>query len=140
MSKTYTQKEFEAALSKGIASATGRREEQFNKRIQELGFNSVDEITALVGERDQIKSEFEKLQNETTIKTKKSEIKALGVDDTFVDYVFNAVEDGNYGAFLEANPKMMAENFNKQSSNPHIGGEVTDKENAMRRAAGLPEK
>lgn len=138
MSKTYTKEEFDKALSKGIASATGRREEQFNKMIKDLGFDSVEEVKLIRGERDQFKVDFENLQNETTIKSKKSEIKALGVDDTFVDYILGAVEDGNYSDFVEKNPKFKAETFGKVSSSPQIGGKAPDAEVALRKAAGLP--
>lgn len=148
MSKTYTQEEFDKALSKGIAAATGRREEQLGRKIKELGFDSVEQVKEfktnyenIIGERDRYKTDFENLQNEATISAKKTEIKGLGVDDTFVDYIYNTVEDGNYEEYITANPKFKAENFSKGGSQPLVNKtQPNENEDKMREAAGLPPK
>lgn len=137
MSKTYTQQE----VDKIIKDRLSRREDQFNKMINELGFESVEQVKNLKNERDSLQGEFDTLKGEVELNTKRSTVKALGVDDTFVDFLINTVEDGNYEEYITANPKFKAENFSKGGSQPLVNKtQPNENEDKMREAAGLPPK
>lgn len=137
MSKTYTQQE----VDKIIKDRLSRREDQFNKMINELGFESVEQVKNLKNERDSLQGEFDTLKGEVELNTKRSAVKALGVDDTFVDFLINTVEDGNYEEYITANPKFKAENFSKGGSQPLVNKtQPNENEDKMRQAAGLPPK
>lgn len=144
MSKTYTQEQVDAIINERM----GRREAQFERMIKDMGFESVDQVREIktnydtvVGERDQFKNDYDKLVGEANLNNKRQEITKLGVDEIFVDYVINAVGDGDINEFIEANPKFKAENFNAVNSNKPIGGvNNTDEINKMRKLVGIPEK
>ena len=137
MSKTYTQQE----VDKIIKDRLSRREDQFNKMINELGFESVEQVKNLKNERDSLQGEFDTLKGEVELNTKRSTVKALGVDDTFVDFLINTVEDGNYEEYITANPKFKAENFSKGGRQPLVNKtQPNENEDKMREAAGLPPK
>ena len=137
MSKTYTQQE----VDKIIKDRLSRREDQFNKMINELGFESVEQVKNLKNERDSLQGEFDTLKGEVELNNKRSTVKALGVDDTFVDFLINTVEDGNYEEYITANPKFKAENFSKGGSQPLVNKtQPNENEDKMRQAAGLPPK
>lgn len=140
--KKYSQEQVDAIINERV----GRRDKQFQARINELGFGSEDEIKNLksdydniLGERDQYKNDYETLFQANELEGKKKTIKSLGVDEAFVDYVLNTAEDGNYEAFIEANPKLKAETFTQVNSNPHISGKPINKDDEkMRSIFGLP--
>jgi hypothetical protein len=129
MEKKYTQKEFESALSKGIASATGRREEQFKKRLNDLGFESEEQLIDLknnfdiiTGERDQFKSKIEAIETEKQLNAKRQQFKEVGIDERFVDFVMNEVQDGDLDEYITNNPQYLTETFTNTNSDGGYNG------------------
>ena len=56
-----------------------------------------------------------------------------------VGFALGQVEDGDFGKFLENNPKFKAENFQRKNSNPSYegGNSDIDERNKRRQAMGL---
>lgn len=145
--KKYSEAEFQLALSKGIANATGRRGDQLNKMIQELGFKDLDEVKALkqthdtvLGERDQYKVKFDEIESQQLLAGKRAAAKEAGIDESFIDFAIQSAADGDFAKFIADNPKMVTEQFKKiNSDGGYDGGKSTD-DSAMREAFGLPKE
>ena len=122
MSKTYTQEEFDKALSKGIAAATGRREEQFQRRLKDLGFDSVEQVKELRTNYDNVVGERDTLVKNNEISEKRSNLQTLGVDERFTDFVLKDANDKDINEYLKENPQYLKENFARQGSDGGYNG------------------
>lgn len=107
-----------------------------NKRLAKV--KQVDN-TELISERDELLGRL----NEYETKAKEAELKKqaieAGVDKDLVGFALGQVEDGDFGKFLENNPKFKAENFQRKNSNPSYegGNSDIDERNKRRQAMGL---
>lgn len=76
-----------------------------------------------ISDYDDMKSKYE----ETLSSNKKLKLQSLGFDKDFVDYALTKIEGDDFEAaaveFLNANPKMKAENFSSVNSSLNLNGE-----------------
>lgn len=125
MSKTFTQEELNKIVNDRLASEKKKFDDykaNINAEIGTMGFKNFEEVKTLASERDTYKTKHDELIQEKELKEKRNQVKDLGVDESFIDFVLDKAPEGDYATFLEANPKLKAENFTKGASNPPYTG------------------
>lgn len=125
--KTLTQEQVDVIVRDRLA----KQKEQIYKNI---GFENTDalkkklgEYEAVLNEHELTKKELEAFKTEKAKKELTQKVTDMGVDPDFVDFVLGKVENNesfeeNVKTFLEANPKIKADTYIRQSSNPSLNG------------------
>lgn len=108
------------------AEAQAAKEEAEAAKADIAKYADYDELKAKVesiGDYDDMKLKYE----ETLSSNKKLKLQSLGFDKDFVDYALSKIEGDDFDTaateFLEANPKMKAENFSSVNSSLNLNGE-----------------
>lgn len=124
--KTFTQDEVNSIVSDRLGKEKTKYEAEIEKitsKVKNLGFENLEDVARLKTERDEYADKVGKLSAEISKGQRVSKLKALGVDDTFIEFVLFKVEDEEkYEEFIKENPRITTENFKTHSSNPSYTG------------------
>ena len=121
--KTFTQEE----LDNIVVTRLAKERQKIMKKLGIDDEGQIDEYVKRFQEYDTIKNENEALKNEKEKFVVMDELRNMGVDPDFLDYVYTKVERGekfkeNAQEFLKTNPKLLAENYQKVNSGLDLDG------------------
>lgn len=109
--KTLTQEQVNAIIDARFAKVSAKHEEELAEIQKQL---------------KEAKASAEAANKEKELILRKNKIRALGVDEEFIDYVLQSVEsDDELEAFIEGKPKLLTATYQTVQSNPpYTGGSV----------------
>lgn len=129
--KTFTQEEVNTIIGDRLNKEKAKFEAEIakvNSKVKNLGFENFDEVAKLKNERDEYAAKVGTLTATLTKNERINKLKSLGVDDEFIDFVLFKVEDEEkYEEFIKTNPRIIAESFKTQASNPRYTGGTSKK-------------
>lgn len=106
--------------------------EETNKKIE--SYADYDELKQKVSEFGDYEA-LKKQNEELVLNTRKSALKNLGIDESFIDYALGKIDpadfDNNAKKFVEENPKFTAEVFKRIDSSLDLGGQGSKKPEDM---------
>lgn len=120
--KTFTQKDVDEIV-------ITRLSKERSKIYKQLGIedeNKIEDYKLRVNNYDTLKKEHETLKTQVALNKKSNDLRALNVDDDFIDYLLNKVQgEGDEfvekaKAFLEANPKFKRDTYRTINSSIDI--------------------
>ena len=121
--KTFTQEELDNIVVNRLAK-------ERNKYLKKFGVEDetkIDEIISKSAKAEILEKELNVLKNERETLEYKNILNKMNVDENFVDYILTKVEKGEKFAesaktFVEANPKLLKENFVPVKTNLQLDG------------------
>lgn len=127
--------EFETRLNEKVAELEQERDNIVPTLLEELGLENIEAIGELKNKANELNAEVEVYKQKEALQEKRNIVKGLGVHDDFIEYVVNSVSNGEYEEFVKNKPRILAENYITQSSNPsYVGGGKPNSEELLNTA------